>query len=180
MGGEFGKKYLPTMGACIGEVKFDTTEGPIVFKVWDTAGQDKFSGLGDGYYVNSNCAIVMFDVSSRITYQNVPRWFQSLERACGKVPAVLVGNKVDLPAREVAANKISYHRSRGIQYYDLSVKTQSNFERPFLYLARQLTGKMDLQFIGDFANAPQASLQAAFGRSSLVQAESRRALLQEA
>jgi GTP-binding nuclear protein Ran len=42
--------------------------------VWDTAGQEKFGGLRDGYYINGQCGIIMFDVTSRITYKNVPNW----------------------------------------------------------------------------------------------------------
>lgn len=38
----------------------------------------------------------MFDVSSKITYRNVPNWYRDLERVCGAIPTVLVGNKVDV------------------------------------------------------------------------------------
>ena len=48
--------------------------GAIQFDVWDTAGQEKFGGLRDGYYINGQCGIIMFDVTSRITYKNVPNW----------------------------------------------------------------------------------------------------------
>lgn len=30
---------------------FHTNRGPIKFNVWDTAGQEKFGGLRDGYYI---------------------------------------------------------------------------------------------------------------------------------
>ena len=58
---------------------FDLTKvcqnlGNIIFDVWDTAGQEKFGGLRDGYYINGQCGIIMFDVTSRITYKNVPNW----------------------------------------------------------------------------------------------------------
>ena len=46
---------------------FHTNRGPIKFNVWDTAGQERFGGLRDGYYIQGQCAIVMFDVTSRIT-----------------------------------------------------------------------------------------------------------------
>lgn len=38
----------------------------------------------------------MFDVTSRITYKNVPKWHKDLTRICENVPMVLVGNKVKL------------------------------------------------------------------------------------
>jgi GTP-binding nuclear protein Ran len=54
--------------------------GQIQFDVWDTAGQEKFGGLRDGYYINGQCGIIMFDVTSRITYKNVPNWHRKLLR----------------------------------------------------------------------------------------------------
>ncbi len=36
----------------------------------------------------------MFDVTSRITYKNVPKWHKDLTRICENIPMVLVGNKV--------------------------------------------------------------------------------------
>ena len=37
----------------------------------------------------------MFDVTTRITYKNVPRWYKDLTRICENIPICLVGNKVD-------------------------------------------------------------------------------------
>ena len=75
---------------------FHTNRGPICFNTWDTAGQEKFGGLRDGYYINGQCAIIMFDVTSRITYKNVPTWHKDLTRVCENIPIVLCGNKVDI------------------------------------------------------------------------------------
>ena len=48
------------------------------------------------FSIGGNCAIVMFDVTSRITYKNVPKWHKDLTRICENIPMVLVGNKVNL------------------------------------------------------------------------------------
>ena len=40
------------------------------------------------------CAIVMFDVTARVTYKNVPNWHRDLVRVCENIPIVLCGNKV--------------------------------------------------------------------------------------
>merc|ERR1712113_1231752 len=94
--GEFKTRYIPTLGVEVSRLKFETDCGPILMNVWDTAGQEKFGGLRDGYYVHADCAIIMFDVTSRSTYQSVPKWHDDLRRVCGKIPTVLVGNKVDV------------------------------------------------------------------------------------
>ena len=78
---------------------FFTNFGTICFNVWDTAGQEKFGGLRDGYYIQGQCGIIMFDVTSRITYKNVPNWHRDLERVCENIPIVLCGNKVDVKVR---------------------------------------------------------------------------------
>jgi GTP-binding nuclear protein Ran len=67
--------------------------GPIQFDVWDTAGQEKFGGLRDGYYINGQCGIIMFDVTSRITYKNVPNWHRTYKRPQQSVALVLCANR---------------------------------------------------------------------------------------
>jgi GTP-binding nuclear protein Ran len=123
-----------TLGVDVHPLLFHTNHGPIVFDVWDTAGQEKFGGLRDGYYIqgkvsgfslrslisqrlfgstlhlisipfhhstvsplaahSTQCAIIMFDVTARVTYKNVPNWHRDLVRVCENIPMVLCGNKV--------------------------------------------------------------------------------------
>lgn len=85
------------------------------FNVWDTAGQEKLGGLRDGYYIQAHCAIIMFDVTSRVTYKNVPNWHRDLVRVCENIPIVLCGNKVDVKDRKVKAKSIIFHRKKNLQ-----------------------------------------------------------------
>jgi len=153
--GEFEKKYIPTLGVEVNPLKFNTNFGPLIFNVWDTAGQEKFGGLRDGYYVSGNCAIIMFDVGCRITYKNVPNWYRDITRVCEGIPIVLVGNKVDIKDRQVKARQIQFHRKKNLQYYDISARSNYNFERPFLWLAKRLTNEPNLTFMGEHAKAPE-------------------------
>ncbi|VBB28430.1 unnamed protein product [Acanthocheilonema viteae] len=130
--GEFEKKYVATLGVEVHPLIFHTNRGQIRFNVWDTAGQEKFGGLRDGYYIQGQCAIIMFDVTARVTYKNVPNWHRDLVRVCENIPIVLCGNK----------------------YYDISAKSNYNFEKPFLWLARKLLGDPNLEFVAMPALAP--------------------------
>ena len=120
---------------------FYTSLGAIIYNCWDTAGQEKFGGLRDGYYVGGKAAIIMFDVTSRITYKSVSVWHRDLTRVCENIPIVLCGNKVDVKDRKVKPRHIIFHRKKpNIQYYDISAKSNYNFEKPFLWITRKLTG----------------------------------------
>jgi GTP-binding nuclear protein Ran len=152
--GEFEKKYVATLGVEVHPLGFTTNRGAITFNVWDTAGQEKFGGLRDGYYIQGQCAIIMFDVTSRITYKNVPTWHKDLVRVCENIPIVLCGNKVDIKDRKVKAKAITFHRKKNLQYYDISAKSNYNFEKPFLWLARKLAGDANLEFVASVALEP--------------------------
>jgi GTP-binding nuclear protein Ran len=152
--GEFEKKYNATQGVEVYPLGFFTNFGEIKFDVWDTAGQEKFGGLRDGYYINGQCGIIMFDVTARITYKNVPNWHRDLVRVCENIPVVLCGNKVDVKERKVKAKSITFHRKKNLQYYDISAKSNYNFEKPFLWLARKLVGNPSLEFVASPALAP--------------------------
>lgn len=96
----------------------------------------------------------MFDVSSRISYKNIPTWHRDLTRVCENIPIVLVGNKVDVKDRKVKAKQINFHRKKNLAYYDVSAKSNYNFEKPFLYLARKLVNDPTLEFTEEVALPP--------------------------
>ena len=73
---------------------------------------------------------------------------------CENIPIVLVGNKVDVKERKVKAKQITFHRKKNLQYYDISAKSNYNFEKPFLWLARKLVGDPNLAFVESPALKP--------------------------
>ena len=111
-------------------------------------------GLRDGYYIGGQAAIIMFDVTARVTYKSVPHWHKDLTRVCENIPIVLCGNKIDCRDRKVKPRDIQFHRKKNLQYYDISAKSNYNFEKPFLYIVRKLTANPDAQFVEAPALAP--------------------------
>ena len=130
--GEFTQVYLPTKGAKVSNLDFVTSRGNIRFEIWDTAGQEKFGRLRQCYYVDAHCAIIMFDLTSRQTYANLRKWYRDLKSICSDIPTVLVGNKVDVKERKLKHRMITFHRSRKLQYYSISAKTNYQYEKPFI------------------------------------------------
>jgi GTP-binding nuclear protein Ran len=110
--------------------------------------------LREGYYIGAHAAIMMFDVTSRITYKNIPKWYKDLTRICENIPIVLVGNKVDQKDRKVKARQITFHRSKNLQYYDVSAKSNYQYEKPFLWILKNLSGDQSLFLTEGISLAP--------------------------
>jgi GTP-binding nuclear protein Ran len=96
----------------------------------------------------------MFDVTSRVTYKNVPNWHRDLVRVCENIPIVMCGNKVDIKDRKLKAKSILFHRKKNLQYYEISAKSNYNFEKPFLWIARKLIANQALTFVESPALLP--------------------------
>jgi len=74
---------------------------------------------------------------------------------------VLTGNKVEIKDRKVKAKQITFHRKKNLQYYDISAKSNYNFEKPFLWLARKLSGDNALSLVESPAlQPPEVSMDA--------------------
>ncbi|XP_033513430.1 GTP-binding nuclear protein Ran1B-like isoform X2 [Nicotiana tomentosiformis] len=63
-------------------------------------------------------------------------------RICENMPIVLFENKVDVKNRQVKAKQVTFHGNKNLQYYEISSKSNQNFEKPFLYLSRKLVGML--------------------------------------
>lgn len=68
----FGEKvidntYIPTMGTEVHPIVYQTNMGTITLKLWDTAEQEKFSGLRKGYYIQSDYVIIMYNLTNDLS-----------------------------------------------------------------------------------------------------------------
>lgn len=81
-GEEHLDKTLPDRSVGVHSLSFPTNKGDVICNVWDTAVEEELSGLRDGYYIQAECAIIVFDVTSRMTYINYPYWYADLRHFC--------------------------------------------------------------------------------------------------
>ncbi len=141
--GIFTKEYTPTLGVEVNYIEFNTNYGMLRFNTWDTAENPTLSSF---YYVGADAAILFFDLTRKSTYKSLEKWNEKFKKAVGPKPIVVCGNKCDLPNNK-QARTITFHIKNNCKYYSISSQSNYNFEKPFLYLARVLTGHDDLVFI---------------------------------
>lgn len=71
--------------------------------LWDTAGQERFRTLTSSYYRGAQGVVVVYDVTSRESFEGLEGWFDELDTFAPRssdengpgVVRCLVGNKVD-------------------------------------------------------------------------------------
>jgi GTP-binding nuclear protein Ran len=144
--GEFINKYFATLGVEVTPLFFNTEQGVVRLNMWDFAGNEEYGGLREAYYKGADACILMFDLTGKDTYKKIPNLYNSVRATCGNIPIVLCGNKVDCKDRKLQPRDITFHRIKNLYYYDISAKSNYNFEKPFLYLLRKLLKNEDLKF----------------------------------
>lgn len=157
--GKFEKEYIPTLGVDVHPLIFHTNRGQICFNMWDCAGQEKYGGLRDGYYIAADGAIVfststddLFTHQPGLMTPSIPSsmedWIKNVRHVLHHQPVVLVENKVDIAKMP---DKNSEYRALMTRYdmpfYKVSARSNYGFENPFLDLARRLMKDPDLVFI---------------------------------
>jgi GTP-binding nuclear protein Ran len=85
---DYNQGHKCTLGVIVASIELN--DG-VCIDLWDTAGNPKFSGLKDGYYINADKAVI---VSGGLG-ESVDEYRNELERVCTNLPTMLVNN-VDL------------------------------------------------------------------------------------
>lgn len=137
--GNFLSEYTPTVENHITSLSFVTTAGRIDMKITEyPAGENVV-------YEKHDAAVIMFDVTSPESYENVAGRYKKFIDANTDAYAVLCGNKVDCRDRKVLA-QIKFHRGKNMSYCDVSAKSNYNFEKCFLYIIRKLRNDQTICF----------------------------------
>ncbi|CAH2047393.1 unnamed protein product [Thlaspi arvense] len=97
---------------------FSTNTGNITFDCWDCSGEF----VKDVTYMNADCAIIFFDVTSKKTNESVQN-------------------------RQIHANDMIFHRINNLQYYEISAVCNYNLDKPFLYFAKVVTKGQSSEFV---------------------------------
>ncbi|KAI9464401.1 ras-domain-containing protein, partial [Russula earlei] len=126
------KQWLPedeasaTIGVDFRVHKMEVHGRRVKMSIWDTAGQERFRTITASYYRGAQGVILVYDVSSRESFEALPRWLEELENYVPpEVVKVVVGNKLDKEySRQVpAAEGAEFAARAGCLFVEASAKT---------------------------------------------------------
>ena len=113
----------------------------IKIQIWDTAGQDRYKSMTKGYVRGANGIILIYDVTSRKTFEGIENWVKQIrEQVSPRVVVSLVANKID--AKEIRnvtteeGEKLG--KSINYPYYESSAKEGININECFEDLIKKM------------------------------------------
>eukprot|EP00899_Mesostigma_viride_P000499 jgi/Mesvir1/1044/Mv17568-RA.1 len=103
-------------------------------QIWDTAGQERYRAITSAYYRGAVGALLVYDITKAVTYENVERWLKELrDHADSNIVIMLVGNKSDLRhLRAVNTEDARVFAEReGLSFIETSALESTNVEDAF-------------------------------------------------
>jgi len=134
----YSPTYLMTIGIDFRSKIVTAENSKIKLQLWDTAGQERYRTITQAYYRGSHGVLVVYDVTSRPTFEHVKRWLQEIQMQCGNVNLVLIGNKCDDPdAREVPTKEAKrFATNMKLPFYETSARDNINVEEAFTTMTK--------------------------------------------
>ncbi|XP_044466262.1 ras-related protein RABA6b [Mangifera indica] len=138
---EFRLDSKPTIGVEFAYKNVKIGDKLIKAQIWDTAGQERFRAITSSYYRGALGALLVYDISRRVTFENMKRWLNELrEFGSSCMAIVLVGNKSDLThSRQVDEEEgKTLAQVEGLYFMETSAMENINVEEAFLQLIRKI------------------------------------------
>uniref|UniRef100_UPI00358F52C0 ras-related protein Rab-39B-like n=1 Tax=Myxine glutinosa TaxID=7769 RepID=UPI00358F52C0 len=143
--GRFVQVSDPTVGVDFFSRLLELEPGKRVkLQLWDTAGQERFRSITQSYYRSSVGGILVFDVTSRATFESCPRWLAEarMHGQPGRPLLLLLGHKADkAEERQVSRQEAeAYATAQGLPYAEASALSGQGVEEAFTCLAKEVYG----------------------------------------
>jgi len=139
--GQFTEFQESTIGAAFLTQTVLLNDTCLKFEIWDTAGQERYHSLAPMYYRGAHAAIVVYDITSKDSFDRAQNWVKELQRQGNpNIVIALAGNKLDLADhRQVTAEEAqAYAEENGLLFMETSAKTAMNVNELFVAIAKKL------------------------------------------
>jgi len=136
---EFDDRYITTLGTKITKKNLKIDGRDLTFQIWDIVGNVKFSKIQAQYYLGSDGAFIIFDVTRRDTFDNITKWADMFLEVAPKAKLLLIANKADLDATydfQVMMEEVA--KKYNASFCTTSAKTGERVEAAFSTLGKSI------------------------------------------
>ena len=132
--------------------------------IWDTAGQERYKSLTKHYFKDAHGVILIYDVADRRSFEGLDTWLEEIKNNMLKeeISIILVGNKIDLPFRNVTKEEGEiFAKKNDLLYLETSSKEGVNIEKVFEMITKDIISKRNL--FDSYNLSPSESIKAVRG-----------------
>ncbi len=135
---KFDNKYIATIGTKVTRKDIQIVKPNLIINlrlmIWDILGQKEYAKIRSASLSGAQGLILVGDLSRPETINNLESfWLKESTKVVGKIPTILIGNKMDLAEKSSMAGTVldSMGQRLGVPILMTSAKTGDNVERIF-------------------------------------------------
>jgi len=131
---KFEEGYKVTLNVEFAKHTIQVDDTQVNIELWDTSGDENFRAIQKNYFQNSACALVVYDITKKKTFDNSKDWIEECRKYGDNTETlVLVGNKSDLEQeREVPKEEAEeFAKNNNMLFYETSALTGENIQKLF-------------------------------------------------
>ena len=134
----FSDQYQPTIGAGYFTRQLKINNETVIIDIWDTAGQEIYRSLVPQYARNSDGAIIVYDITSRSSFESIERW-KSFINDIGNMQILIFANKNDLEDERVIDFNEGFERATfyNCLFVEGNAKNGKNIDQAFTILCKK-------------------------------------------
>jgi small GTP-binding protein len=143
----FSEDYLPTIGTKVVKktmvIDFEPRRDQqvnLTLLIFDLLGQVEFAKVHRTYYLGSEGAIFVADLTREETILSISEWQDRFHTVVDEVPVILIGNKKDISQSKQRNKELlgEIASEKNLTYLYTSAKTGENVEKAFRMLAIEI------------------------------------------
>ncbi|CBZ28848.1 putative small GTP-binding protein Rab28 [Leishmania mexicana MHOM/GT/2001/U1103] len=145
----FTKSYKQTIGVDFysRRVQLPHSYPPVTLQLWDIGGQQIGGKMLANYIYGSHAVCLVYDITDLNSFKDLSDWKECVDKVFADAPAVdkpkmvLVGNKVDLPNRQVTdENQAAFSKNFNMPHCTVSAQSGERVNAMFTRIAATLAG----------------------------------------
>ena len=137
----FATNYKLTVGVEILSKNIEYKPGEVTtLSIWDIGDQQRFEFIRSTFYKGATGALLTFDLTREQTIKEIRKWLQEIFQYTGKIPFLLIANKIHLDKDSIRNREQIYNlvNTQGGIYIELDPEDIKTIETGLLELINQI------------------------------------------
>ena len=149
---EFHEDSKATVGVEFGSRQFNIEGHSIKAQVWDTAGQERYKAITSAYYKGAKGAFVVYDITTKGSFESVERWVNDLiSSGDKKITILLIGNKCDLEEQRQITKEQGEEKAAKLDlaFLETSAFSGQNLDKAFEMMVNEIYKKFHEEMLAE-------------------------------